>query len=671
MNRALLNPFEAADLPRGIEEVLEQDSGTCMRFNRHGNLLAVGTRTGQVFLWDFDTLSIACVLGETSISSHPVICVSFPAPRNGSMVMVAFASGLLRLYDTLSRSIVSEIAFDIPIVQAISHPKISQIAIVVLKNSHPLILHLRRGVYEAKAAQFQPVHNPNQLILFKAAEQQRDVPGIATPHRMPPRPATAFGNRKMAAVPDKQPSIPCTVLCTPDEFQDGVPKESSASRRKSPYCVVFTRGGQYILRGGQTGLVRAFELNKDSSSSHSYPVASCCSVVAVPGKAPVRSIQLSRKGSNVLINSQDRIMRLFFLDQILNPPEARSSSPPTMHLNTTFAELVNKTQCQSACFSRDGDFVLGGMEGTDHRIHVWRAADGFLDLSLEGPREGIVEILWHPMRPVMASLSTGGYVYVWMKNFTENWSAFAAEFNELEANEEYVEAEDEFDLKEPEDEERRVEQRERQEAKDVNIDVCDQLGWFSSDSDEGDTFFYVPAVPAPDSDIQYDSVADRIIAKKVREEKSAREVEAPRTDGQNGRNDTGSSKDGRRKKRGADASEAPKPHKLKRSKNGSKKKGREANGDRNSRRIVDEPKSKDPSPPRASDGGGVAVVSSGVITDEEDVGLVIASKQTEVTDHEMDESSGVVEDILLAEGTENVGDNDDEDSAGDGLEICN
>ncbi|CAN8063751.1 unnamed protein product [Agarophyton chilense] len=527
MNRALLNPFEAADLPRGIEEVLEQDSGTCMRFNSHGNLLAVGTRTGQVILWDFDTLSIACVLGDSNIRFPAVTSLSFPAPRNGSMVLAAHANGIVRLYDTLSRSIASEIAFQIPIIQVVSHPKVSDIALVVPKNSHPLLLHLRRGVYEAETKLFQAVQDPEQLIYFNASEQQRDVLGKSVPHTMSVRPPNSFGNHKMASVPNKEDHIACSVLCTPYEFEKGVAVESSGTKRKSPYYVMFTRKGDCILRGGQTGLVRSFKL--EQSSSQMFPTALCFSAVTVPGRAPIRTIQFSRKGDTVLINSQDRIMRLFFLEQVINPSEKDLAKPPMMDLNSTFAELVSKAQCQSACFSRDGDFVLGAMEGTDHRIHVWRAADGFLDLSLEGPRDDVVQILWHPMRPVFTSLSTSGCVYVWMKNFTENWSAFAAEFNELEANEEYVEAEDEFDLKDPEDDEKRLEQREKEEAEDVNIDVCDKLGWFSSESDEEDTYFYVPAVPEGDSSVGYELLSERIISEKIREDSGRIEEKEKKT----------------------------------------------------------------------------------------------------------------------------------------------
>lgn len=519
MNRALLNPFQVRDLPKDIEDILEhQEKATCMRFNRHGNLLAVGSCSGKVTLWDFDTLSIARTFRGPFENPSAVTSVSFPAPCNGSTVLVSHQSGLVRLFDTLTSSLITQINFLTPVLSAVPHPKVTAIIIVVPKDSCPLIVHLRHGAYTAHPKHFLALTSPYTILKIPVDRTSPSV-GLNYQQKRPKFPHSKFGNQAHAipTLSDPQDAIMASLLCHPEEFEKGI-NVDLAARRKYPYCVTFTRGGNFILRGGPGGLVRSFGLFDPvlaDVKGIKLPVAKSISAVTIQGKAAVRSIQLSRGHEKVLINSQDRAMRLFLLDQIVTPG---SDNKQLIDAITTFTEIVNKSQCQSACFSRDGDFVLGGMDGADHRIHVWRTADGFLDLTLEGPREGIVEILWHPLRPVIASLGSSiGSLYVWRKNFTENWSAFAAEFSELEANEEYKEAEDEFDLKEPEDDEMRIEARERAEADDVDVLTLDKTGFFSSDSEPEDTFFYVPAEPKEDAQAAYASLADDIMEEKLEE----------------------------------------------------------------------------------------------------------------------------------------------------------
>lgn len=592
MNRALLNPFEASDLPKGIEAILEQEKATCMLFNRHGNILAVGTSTGRVVVWDFETRSIATTLVEPTDAMISITCIAFPAPHNGSTVLVGYKHcetnlgkvanfGKVRVFDTLSASIMCEVQFQTPILQVAAHPKSPELAIVIPKNSHPLFLHLRCGIYNAPTALFCNVQNPARCVPIPASENQRNLPESLGPRNMPCRPKNAFGNKKIPSLPNRASCTHISVLCTPEEFSSsGASIESNASRRKSPYCVAFTRDGKNILRGGQTGLIRTFLQTDVNPEISPIPKVVCKSVVAIQGKAAIRFIKLSRREDKVLINSQDRSMRLFSLSQLTNGVLNEKQKPRFIEPQTTFTEIVNKLQCQSACFSRDGDFVLGGMEGADHRIHVWRTADGFLDLTLEGPREGIVEILWHPLRPVIASLGSGaGGVYVWMKNFTENWSAFAAEFSELEANEEYQEAEDEFDLKDPEDEEKRQEEREKAESGVIDVETCDGGGWFSSDSDEDDTFFFVPAVPQADSKTEHASLADNIIREKVVEGlRKDSDIEETEVDGQQVREEVGGV--GRRKRgRGVEGRDG-RWSKAKRMRNGAKRVSGESSGEK-------------------------------------------------------------------------------------------
>jgi COMPASS component SWD1 len=109
-------------------------------------------------------------------------------------------------------------------------------------------------------------------------------------------------------------------------------------------------------------------------------------------------------------------------------------------------DAITKIQWKAPCFSGNGEWIVGASANKgEHRLQIWNQA-GRLVKMLEGPKEALIDLAWHPVLPTITTVSVTGYVYIWAKEHVENWSAFAPDFVELEENEEYAEREDEFDL---------------------------------------------------------------------------------------------------------------------------------------------------------------------------------------------------------------------------------
>jgi hypothetical protein len=127
----------------------------------------------------------------------------------------------------------------------------------------------------------------------------------------------------------------------------------------------------------------------------------------------------------------------------------------------------------------------GSASKSDHHIYIWDKLTGNLNTMLHGPKEGLVDltvgdlIVWvdfhrmtyvktttipkwtkswcvltmnnliqfHPYRPILVTVSAYGNLFIWNARYRENWVAFAPGFQELEENIEYIEREDEFDVK--------------------------------------------------------------------------------------------------------------------------------------------------------------------------------------------------------------------------------
>uniref|UniRef100_A0A8D1TK52 Retinoblastoma-binding protein 5 n=2 Tax=Sus scrofa TaxID=9823 RepID=A0A8D1TK52_PIG len=196
----------------------------------------------------------------------------------------------------------------------------------------------------------------------------------------------------------------------------------------------FDRRGEYIYTGNAKGKILV--LKTDSQDL----VASFRVTTGTSNTTAIKSIEFARKGSCFLINTADRIIRVYDGREILTC--GRDGEPEPMQ---KLQDLVNRTPWKKCCFSGDGEYIVAG-SARQHALYIWEKSIGNLVKILHGTRgELLLDVAWHPVRPIIASISSG-VVSIWAQNQVENWSAFAPDFKELDENVEYEERESEFDI---------------------------------------------------------------------------------------------------------------------------------------------------------------------------------------------------------------------------------
>lgn len=257
-------------------------------------------------------------------------------------------------------------------------------------------------------------------------------------------------------------------------------------RAEQGVIAVFTKKGEKIYAGTPRGNIIII----DTTTRTKLKEIS----VATGTQTGIKSIAFSQDGSAYIVNSMDRNIRVY-----------RTDSDVCEH---TFSDVVNHVQWKTCCFSAGrGDFIIGGSaEEAQHHIYIWDRHMGQLLRILEGPRTagGLLDCVWHPQRPIIASISMYGLVFIWTVNSTENWSAFAPDFKELEDNEEYIEREDEFDYVDVS----KVKHEKREEEQGI-IDIMtveDEVHFGSSDEEPiDDELVYLPIDVLADAEGEVES----------------------------------------------------------------------------------------------------------------------------------------------------------------------
>lgn len=231
-------------------------------------------------------------------------------------------------------------------------------------------------------------------------------------------------------------------------------KCSDANTSYTPTAACFNKCGDLVYVGNSKGEILIFD----------YRDSEVRALVSISGGSVVKNIVFSRNGQYLLTNSNDRIIRIYenllplkdgvralddlseSLNDLHGVEKLKAVGSKCLSLFREFQDSITKVHWKAPCFSGDGEWVVGGSASKgEHKIYIWDRA-GHLVKILEGPKEALIDLAWHPIHPIVVSVSLAGLVYIWAKDYTENWSAFAPDFKELEENEEYIEREDEFDL---------------------------------------------------------------------------------------------------------------------------------------------------------------------------------------------------------------------------------
>jgi COMPASS component SWD1 len=234
----------------------------------------------------------------------------------------------------------------------------------------------------------------------------------------------------------------------------------------------FDRRGQYIYTGNAKGKILVLDIDTLKV------VASFKITVGTSSATAIKSIEFARRGDSFLVNTADRVIRVYDSKEVLACKKDGDPEPIQK-----LQDLVNKTTWKKCCFSGDGEYICAG-SARQHALYIWEKSVGNLVKILHGTKgELLLDVIWHPVRPIIASISSG-LVSIWAQNQVENWSAFAPDFKELDENVEYEERESEFDI---DDEDKSVDlAAECKTDEDLEVDVVttEPIAAFCSSDEE-------------------------------------------------------------------------------------------------------------------------------------------------------------------------------------------
>lgn len=282
------------------------------------------------------------------------------------------------------------------------------------------------------------------------------------------------------------------ILPSEPEPDDPSAKSTTKSRKQSTCVTIFTALGNHILAGTSTGYFNVLETESRKIIHHTKQTT---------GNTMIVLLRLATNGRDILSNSTDRVIRTFHI----NPDLASVDLDPDLirlEDEHKFHDIVNRLSWNHVAFSgATGEYVAASTY-MNHDVYVWERSQGSLVKILEGPKEELGVIEWHPTKPLVAACGLeSGCIYQWSIVAPQKWSALAPDFVEVEENVDYKERIDEFDVQDAELEHQRL-----MDMEDEEIDVL-TIEPVKGGEDEQDGFQMPVILDLDDSESEEEIVA--------------------------------------------------------------------------------------------------------------------------------------------------------------------
>lgn len=402
MNLSLLDPFAVAkEFPETLTHTLSAGGhSVVIQFNHKGDYLASGLSDGSIIIYDLT--SNAGTIAHLQKDSHSRPVTSICWSRDGRYLLSSSQDWTCKIWD-LSKinqpvhqtAVIRSIKFDGPIWLAVFHPKNHFSFVASIFEDHPV--HV-----DATNADDIKITLLETQPLVDIADADGDG---ATPN-LTDSPEPELKKRKK---PDKKHMTLVTTF-TPND-------------------------GKYIFTGTSKGwlnIISSTSLNTIRSIKFT--------------NSNIKNLVISPNGRKLAINSSDRVIRQITLPDFIN--DTLDPSEWEFEIEHKYQDVINRLQWNSVIFNHNAEFLVASTFGQSSQdLYVWETSMGSLVKILEGSNEELIDVKWNYSNCMIGSTGLdSGYIYLWLIQFPQKWSALAPDFVEIEENIEYDEKEDEFDI---------------------------------------------------------------------------------------------------------------------------------------------------------------------------------------------------------------------------------